>query len=141
MSKFLDKSDAIKDRLELLPELDGVDVLVNRRKDVDSDFKTAMARTKGAAVIIFWEGGRNINSKATAIRLEATYIISVIAKPVLRGGESSADLMIQAICKSLNGWNESETHCNRQMRVDSIRPIADPRFSIHAITTKTNIDL
>lgn len=142
MSKFLDKSEAIKARLDELPELVNVDVLVDRRKNVQSDFNTAMAKVKGVAVLIFWDGGKNINEDGKKVRLRSSYIITVITKPVLRGKQLTADNIIQSISKSLHGWETDPKHCRaRRMVVESIRPVANQKFSIHAITTHTHIDL
>ena len=142
MSKFLDKSDAIKARLDTLPELANVDVLVDRRKNVDSDFKKAMGKVKGAAVLIFWDGGRNINESGKLVRFRSSYVITVITKPILRGEQLPADTIIQAISKSLHGWGTDPNHCKaRSMIVESVRPVAHPTFSMHAIKTHTHIDL
>ena len=141
MSASLSKAEDIRDRLEALPELDGVAVLVNIRKDVKSDFDKAMAKITGASVIISWVGGRNVNPGYEAVRIDTGYIIDVITKPALRGGEERYDTIIEAIIKSLNGWNQDLHHCKRRLKFEDVRPINDKRFSIHALTFKTNIDL
>ena len=44
MSAFLEKSNAIKARLEAIPALADVSVLVDHQKDIKSEFKKEMAK-------------------------------------------------------------------------------------------------
>ena len=50
MSAFLDRADAIAAHLGTIESLEGIDVIVDRQKELDSALKKSIAKKKGAGI-------------------------------------------------------------------------------------------
>lgn len=139
MSKFFEMADKIRNVLVALPEMHGTAVLVDRQKDLSSEFKKSMAKISGC-VVIEWTGGNNTDPDGN-LQIDSGYNIAVISKPIISKG-FPCDVIIQAIMKALHGWNPSPTeHSDYEARVDGPTPIPSPSYLIFQITLKSRINL
>ena len=136
MSAFLDKSDAIKGRLEAIPALDSVGVLVDHQKDIASEFKKAMAKVKGGVVVIFFDSYQTIEPDVAASQVESEFAVTVWTKPILRRDETPADDIVSDIHKSLHGWEHEEGNCRNKAIVARGRVIPNQQFLIHELRIK-----
>jgi len=143
MSKFLDTSDQVAAVLAALPELDGVGIIVDRQKDIDTMVETAVSQSAGAAVVIFWAGGDNEDPPAAGPRLRCNYEITLYCRPVLMDGGTPADSLAAAICSALHHWTPSpasvETY--ERMTVTRVAMVPDPEFLAYRVFTSVNVTI
>ncbi len=133
MSAFLDKADEIKARLEAVPALDDVAILVDRQKDIASDFQKALAKKKGAVTVILFNGYQPYEEGIADSLVSSEFVITVFTKPILRSNAATkADDMVSEIHKSLHGWEQSHS-CRDRASVTRGRIIPNDRFLIHEI--------
>lgn len=130
MSAFLDQAEQLKTLLDAEPSLAGASVIVDRQKDVQSDFSRAMAKVGGAAILILFTGTRNGSKRPTTPDLTSTFEVAVWTKPVLRDGEPTGDELAESVIKSLHNA-PSDEHCTRRLRFDSLRLLSNKSFLIY----------
>jgi hypothetical protein len=133
MSAFLDKADEIADRLRSVTQLESVEIIVDRQKDIAAEFTKAMGKVKGGVIIIFFEGfqpdsGEYPQSDDTLI---SSFSVTIWTKPILRRGQPPADDLVEAVHTSLHGWKQDE--CRLRSVVKQGRIINDPRYLIHEL--------
>ena len=133
MSVFLDKADQIAARLQADPGLSSVAVLVDRQKDIASEFKKRIEKVKGGVVIILFDGYRPDSGEFAQSDdvLISSFSITVWAKPVLRKDQPPADDLVEAVHTSLHGWKQDD--CRFRAVVNRGRLINNPRFLIHEL--------
>lgn len=136
MSAFLDKADAIKARLEAITELSGIDVLVDRQKDLRSEFTRSMAKAKGAAIIIFFSGYDSHEPGVTGSEVTSEYSVWIWSKPVLKDGSITADEILSNVHTSLNGWISDDTACRNKTEVSQGRLVSNNSFLIYEVKAK-----
>ena len=135
MSAFLTKAEALRDSIAALPELAGTDVLVDHQKDMVSEFKRAMAKTKGSSVVIFFSGYDTHEEDVAESEVISNYVVTVWTKPVLRQGETPADDMVSAIHKALHGKADPD-NCRNRIAVTGGKVIPNTQFLIHELRLK-----
>ena len=135
MSAFLDKANAIRARLEAIPELSSIDVLVDHQKDIRSEFKLAMARIKGGVVVIFFDSYTTLEEGVERSLVESEFILQVWTKPIIRKGETAADDIVSEVHKSLQGWQHDE-FCRHKAAVVRGRVVPNPKFLVHELRVK-----
>lgn len=143
MSKWLDLSDEIAERLGDVAALDGVDIIVDRQKDLNAEVNKAVAKAKGAVVVILWAGSDNEDEDAAGPRLACDYEITVHCKPVIRGSESPADELVEAICQSLHQWlpDGGVTDAYERMTVRRVGLSPDPKNLVYQIDARVTVQL
>lgn len=124
MSKHLAIAEEIKGRLDLhfddqaeeydVP-LQGVDVIVDRQKDILSMVNVSVAKATGCAVTILWTGF----GRATTGERTGNYMIRVWSKPIITGENKAADEIVERIDHVLNEWvppsASGNGHCHYKM--------------------------
>lgn len=133
MSAFLDKADEIATRLQAVPELSSVGIIVDRQKDIAAEFTKTMGKVKGGVIIILFEGfqpdsGDYPQSDDPII---SSFSVTTWTKPILRRGQPPADDLVEAVHKSLHGWKQDD--CRLRSVVKRGRIINNPRYLIHQI--------
>jgi hypothetical protein len=136
MSAFLDKSNAIKERLESIPALSSIDVLVDHQKDIKSEFAKAVAKIKGGVVVIFFDSYTTDEEEVAESRVVSDFILLVWTKPIIRGGETPADDIVSEIHKSLHGWKHDPESCRNKVIISRGRVVPNPKFLVHEIRIK-----
>lgn len=140
MSAFLDKADEIATRLAAVPELASVAILVDRQKDIASEFNKAMGKAKGGVIIILFDGYRTHEEEVAESLVVSSYSITVWTKPVLRAGSPPSDDLVEAVHKSLHGW-QHDGYCHNNAIVRRGRIIPNQRFLIHELQTELKHEL
>jgi hypothetical protein len=133
MSVFLDKADQIATRLQAVPELSSVGIIVDRQKDIAAEFTKTMGKVNGGVIIILFEGfqpdsGDYPQSDDTLI---SSFSVTIWTKPILRRGQPPADDLVEAVHTSLHGWKQDE--CRFRSVVKRGRIINNPRYLIHQL--------
>ena len=82
-----------------------IDIIVDRQADLTAKIAKAIASAKGVGIVILWTGFTNVDEKASRPRLGMRYEITAWSRPILTGGSSPVDDVMEAICTRLHHWN------------------------------------
>lgn len=137
MSVYLTFSDAVKDRLESVSELADSSVVVQRNQDLKNELDRALAKTKGALIVITWQGATFNERNLTT---DANYEVKVITKPILRKDAMPTVGLVEHVIKALHKWH-GDQHCLMSMYAESVSLDDDPKFLSYSITFNTKIHL
>ena len=143
MSAFFDRADEIGARIESLFGAGEIAVVVDRQKDIASEFKKHIGKVKGGVVVVEWRGAPSINADLDELRMTTRFAVTVVCKPVIRekAGQASADDIVQTIAASLHNWiPEVGAHCMDELKVSSIAPVSSPQFLIYVINIEQPIN-
>jgi hypothetical protein len=147
MSSMLDAADAIKARLEAQATLAGVDVIVDRQKDILSAVAAAIGKTKGNAITILWEGFGVPDPNTSGPRILSRYSIRTWSMPVVERARKApgdvilADTIVVSICKALHHWMPTEAHIFGEMTVTGGDLVPDPRWLSYEINAEIQLSL
>lgn len=140
MSKHLAIADEIKARLDLnfadeaeeydVP-LQGVDVIVDRQKDILSMVNVSVAKATGCAVTILWTGFKRTPTGERT----GNYMIRVWSKPIITGENKEADELVERIDQVLNDWVPTSAsgngHCHYKLIGDGADLAPDRSYLIY----------
>lgn len=138
MSAWLDVAEDMARRLRGINALTGVEVIVDRQKDVRAAIAVAVAKATGCAITILWTGAQNKDTRAEyTYRSGGSYTLRVWAKPIIAGRETPADDVAEAVATALQGWipcgEESPNKRDRKVEVGDIDMVPDRDFLIYEI--------
>lgn len=129
MSKALDIAELIRTRLITAPavgeletpvdltELPEESVIVDRQKDINTMTSVAVAKAKGTAIVILWDGQAVADENAKRPRVELSYNISVHSKPVIAAGDFPADDVMESIINRLWHWVPQGRHQQYEVKI------------------------
>lgn len=142
MSKFFDAADEIHNRLAAVPGLAGISLLVDRQKDIESEFNKVVGKQIGNLAIITWSGAPNEDPAADGPNLSCRYTVTLFSKPVIRHGDTPADDIIETIARALHNSSltGSESYSDRVV-VTGIDPIQSDSLLIFRINLSIPIQL
>lgn len=137
MSQALDISELIRTRLLTAPvagelptplDITGLEVIVDRQKDILSEVTKAVAKAKGTAIVILYEGFKVDDEDAGQPRLTGTYNVCVWSKPIIAGGNLPADEVLESVILRLWQWIPQGSHCNEEALVTNGGLVPDRKF-------------
>lgn len=137
MSKAIDNAEAIKDRLKAAPlaheiatplDITGLDIIVDRQKNILSEIAKAVAKTKGTAIVIAWLGYKTLDANARTPRMGNLYNVCVWSKPVIEAGNYPADEVIEAVINRLWQWVPGGGHAFGEAEVTGGGLVADTKY-------------
>lgn len=140
MSEALDMADLIRTRLRTAPtgseiatavDLTAVDVIIDRQTPVVSLINAAVAKAKGTAIVIFWEGFQVPDPNTTRPRLAQRYNIRVYSKQVVAGTTLPADDVIESIVARMWHWVPGGGHSHGEVEVINGDMVPDKSFLIY----------
>lgn len=108
--------------------LAGLDIIVDRQKNILSDVTKAVAKAKGTAVVILWEGFTTVDKNSARPRLAHSYNITVWSKPVLAGANLAADDVMESIIARLWQWKPAGGHAFSEADVRNGGLVPDAKF-------------
>lgn len=126
MSSLLNRADALAAYLGTVDGLQGMMWVVDRQKNLGSEFMKATARKLGLGVIAFL-GGSNRDRQLAAVRLAARYSVSLFFKPVIHGGvaregdgagASEPAEVAELVARALHHWFPEESPTRSQVRFE-----------------------
>ena len=116
MSPFMARAEEIATRFRSLAVMDGVDVIVDRQKDILNEVAKGVAKAKGVMVAVLWAGGKATDTDP--LTMDALFEIRIYAKPVLRGAETPADELVAAMLPAIHDWKADDSlHCGWNFQV------------------------
>lgn len=142
MSSFLTMADAVAAHLQTVAELDGIDILVDRQKNLDVEISKRIAGAKGAVVTILWVGGKVPNPKAKILAFDNALSIAVRTLPILRDGMTAADDLVEIIAKAIHHFNpnpDGPNACRRRVEVIGAELSPDPKHLVYEIAATANL--
>lgn len=133
ITDILETADLIESRLESVSALDGVEIIVNRQKNLNNVIAQAVAKTAGAAIIIDAVRGEVI--ERGKLDMTNSYAISLWANPVLRSSTSTpASELLISILGALHGWQPApRTHPLRKITITGWQITPDENFLIYTV--------
>lgn len=102
MSPFIQRAEEMSARFRSLTMLDGVDVIVDRQKDIRADLAKIPGKAKGMLVAILWVGAKRVENDPLV--MDAMYEVRIYSKPIIRGEQTPADEIIAEMMASLHEW-------------------------------------
>ena len=141
MSPFIQRAAELAERFGTLAALDGVDILVDRQKDVLSEISRSVAKARGAMVSILWTGGRYVEGARTAF--EAEYEVTIYSRPILRGGEAPADEILAATLAAVQEWKaDPSINIYQEFKVvGAVSILPNKSFLIYSFTINGRVNL
>lgn len=136
MSAFLNRADAMAEALRASALFEGIDIIVDRQKELDVTLRKSLSKKKGIAVIIFWSGATNNEPSDELITADSTYQITIWAKPVIQKGQAKADQLTQEVITTLHGWTYREERCQWRAQFISTRLIPHPAYLLYEVSIK-----
>ncbi len=140
MSKAIQHADLIRTRLLTAPtgtelatpvSLVGLDVIVDRQKNILSDVTMAVAKVKGTAIVILWNGFTTLDKNASRPRLAHAYTLTVWSKPVIAGDNLAADDVMEGVINRLWQWVPEGAHVHGEVEVRNGGLVPNTKFLIY----------
>jgi hypothetical protein len=147
MSRSLDIADLIKARLEAVSALAGIDVVVDRQRNITALIASAVGKAKGNCITILYEGFSVPDPNSAGPRLLVRYTIRDYCRPILekatKGDRDAiyADEVIEEIAKSLHHWVPEHAHSFGEMTVTGGDLVPDPRWLIYELEAEVAVQL
>ena len=129
MSAVLIQAGILKTHLEAnVPELSGINVVIDEQKDLGSEIKKAVAKAKGAAIIISPESGKNTDIESDELNMMTSIVPALDVKEQVMKAAHGLPLL-------------GTTHCSRCAKVSGWQQVNHPAYLIYKIdlTTPTTI--
>lgn len=138
MSKALTIAEQMKGRLDadfartdVSVSLVGLDVVVDKQKDILAEINKAVKKATGAVVTILWTGfGRN-REQGRIYR----YTVHVYVKPIMNAGNKPADDIVERIDEALNFWvppaASASGHTHYELQGSGAELLPDKNFLIY----------
>lgn len=137
MARLRTLAEAIKTRLEEIPELAGK-VIVYRRKNIESEFQRRMEKASGKAVVIRLISAKNQAKANQKPRFAGTYTVTLFSHPALTYKDTQAldELLEEKIAPALHGWWPEAIPSNGLIwcDTDTITFPDDPEFDVAVLT-------
>lgn len=138
MSKFYDIADAIAARLQSVPALSGISVVVDRQRDIASELRKAIGKQSGCLILITWVSASNEDHTADGPRFASKYTVTLFSKPVIRAGETPADDVIEAVITALHDHRFSATDpYSSRLVVTGVDPVPHDELLIYRLNLTT----
>ena len=135
MTRFRTIAQAIKARLEEIPELAGK-VVVYRRSDIESEFEKRMNKTRGKAVVVRLMSSKNV-SRSKSSFYTGRYSVALFTVPLLtaRDAKDADELMTEMEAK-LHGWWPEGVSSNTTMwlHCEGTSYPDDPTYDVAVLT-------
>ena len=135
MSVFLDKADEIKARLESVAELSTVEIIVDKQKDIVSEFNQAINKAKGGVIIVLFEGYEPNDPENSDSLLISSFSITIWTQPILRGSNPKNTDLVEATHRAIHDWKH-DSFCQNNARVLRGRIVPNQRFLIHELSVE-----
>jgi hypothetical protein len=132
---ILATAELLAERLRTLPELEGIEVIVDRQKDLAVILQGAIAKASGAAVIINVLSGQATAEASKMLELDQSITVSLWGLPILRPGAIDTAAIWPHILRACHWWHPYGTLFPQyRMVVRSWELEPDDSFRIYSMT-------
>jgi hypothetical protein len=142
MSQWNDLAEAIATEISKLTKLEGIDVIVDRQKDLNTEIEVSVAKLSGVAVVVQWQEP-SLKSRGSRVS-PAKFLIHVYGCPILQGDDAvPADDVLEAIMPVFNGWKKvSGQNCAYDVEHDgSAQMLPSNDYVIWELPLKAAVEL
>lgn len=140
MSKIIDTAEALKAHLETIIAQDELFIVVDKQKDISAEVQKNLAKVKGGAASIEYVSMINTAGVGDDLNMKASYVISLVTKPILRTGNTPTADLLERIVRAVNGWQvDTSRPCSNSALVKSVNLVPNPQFLIHQIKIEKKI--
>lgn len=146
MSRWLNHADVIAAYLRQeipwcrthLPADAAVDVIVDRKLEINSTIAQVTSKAKGAAIVILFTGARNPDRKSRHLITGAGYTIFVMTRPLFTDDKVTCDDLTEAVAVALHGWEPhgGKSPVSQRLEVLSIDLAPHRSLVIYEITAE-----
>jgi hypothetical protein len=140
VSRMLDIADAMKARLESRAGLAGVDVVVDRQKDIATQIAASLGKAKGSLITILFEGFAVPDRNGSGPQVTARYTLRTWSRPILES-ETPADVLVEEIAKGLHHWIPEGLHAFGEMSITGGDFVPDPRWLSYELEAEVTLKL
>jgi len=140
MSRVLDIAELIKARLESRPALAGVDIVVDRQKDLATVVSKGVGKAKGCCVTILFEGFQVPDRNTPGPQVRPRYTLRVWSRPIIKD-DLPADEVVEEIARALHHWIPEGLHAYGEMTVTGGDLVPDKTWLIYEIETEMTLKL
>ncbi len=131
-------ADLMKGRLERLVLMDGIDVIVDQQKNLNNLINQAVAKLKGATVILF-TGASPVDNGCEL--MDADFLVQIYGAPILRPDGVTVERLSQVAARALSKWKPSPLdHCDYSFRVTGrIELVPDTTYVIYEFPVRRRV--
>jgi hypothetical protein len=140
VSRVLNIADAIKTRLESRPALAGVDVIVDRQKDLSTLVAKGVGRAKGSCITILWDGFSVPDANASGPQVTSRYTLRTWSRPIIND-EVPADELVEEVAKALHHWIPEGVHSFGEMTITGGDFTPDAKWLIYEVEAQVTLKL
>lgn len=146
MSVFYDRAAELGLVVESALAGDDVAVLVERGRGVSEEFDRAVARVRGAVVLVSWQGASDVDEDIDEPRLGNVFQFVVACHPSLKEGDVRPDDVVEKLCRALNGWNPAGADAAVRdvyldLKVRSVLPREGGQLTSYVVTVVQTIQI
>lgn len=133
MPTIYDTADAFKEFLGNVTELDGVNVFVNRSRELAPEVIKEISKGTKPTILITRAGGRNGNvNDLTSHNLLSSYIVQYATTTTL-AKDRDIGTDVQALLRSCHGWPK-DAPVTQRSRYESDRAVENANQYIHEVS-------
>jgi hypothetical protein len=136
---LLDCADDLKEMLDEIDGLSGIDIIVDRQKNLDVQIQKAIGKSSGAMILILLDGW-DTPPEGEATYLMLRFTISVWTRPILQEGNIAESTILALLLRSVQGYRPDPAQCYR-WHVGAGQAVEDNRYRITAFTATYEFDL
>lgn len=101
---LLAPADALAAMLRTVPQLAGIDVIVDRQQDLGASIDAGVAKAAGAAIVISLDGWGEGPSESGHALLPLRHSIALWTIPVYRDGALPESVALGALVRAVHAW-------------------------------------
>lgn len=128
---MLAPADALAAHLALVEGLAGVPVIVARQKALKTEIDTAVAKARGAAILIALEGWRNLVPDGGDCHLELEHSVSIWTTPILRRGAIAESELLGLLVAAMQRHQPDPADCGARWETAGGRYVAHPQHRVY----------
>jgi hypothetical protein len=135
MSLFYQIADEMESMLSALPALAGLAIVSDRQREIGEELVKAMRKQSGKGLLVItWVSATNEDPECEGPRLRSDYTLTLFSKPVLRGGGTPADDLIETILRVVHHWRPTIAHTHYKATAEGVVPVDHPELLVQRMT-------
>jgi len=116
---MLAPADALAAYLATVEGLADIPAIVGRQKSLKVEIDTAVAKTKGTAILIALDGWRNVVVESSECHLDIEHSISIWTTPILRGGGIPESQLLGLLIAAMQRHQPDMADCDERWETRS----------------------
>lgn len=138
---MLAPADALAEYLSTVEGLAGVPVIVGRQKNLATEIDTAVAKAKGAAILIALDGWENVIADSSECHLDLGHSVSIWTTPILRRGAIPESELLGLLVASMQRHQPDPDDCDARWETAGGRYVAHPQHRVYEFAAGYHLPL